>query len=129
MKTFAERFNEAIKLRNVKQAWVAKKTGIAPGTISNWSCGKYSPKEENLRTIAEALNVSEAYLRGYTDDPERLDDSKEQTIYDWLAQGVAGLGEKENKSEDPDEFLIIEKYRTADEKTRKAVRVLLGVEE
>ena len=126
MKTFAERFNEAMKLRNVNQAWVAKETSIAPGTISNWSCGKYSPKEDNLRIIAEALNVSESYLRGYTESPERLDDSDMQSFMELFNdQTYKATHPVALSSEDYD---VIIAYQKSDEKTRKAVRIMLGVE-
>lgn len=75
MKNFTDRFNEALALRGMKQIDIARKTGIAPGTISNYAVGKYAPKDDKLTAIAEALGVSEAYLCGYSDDPAPTGDA------------------------------------------------------
>ena len=37
---------------------VAKRTGIAPATISNWKTGNYKPKLEKLILIADLFGVT-----------------------------------------------------------------------
>lgn len=65
MKDFADRLNEALKMRNMKQKDLARITGIDKGTISNYCKAKYQPKIEKRRIIAQALNVSPAWLSGF----------------------------------------------------------------
>ena len=64
MKTFAERFNNVLAEKKIRQIDVSNRTGIAPGTISNYAQGKYEPKGLNLEKIARELDVNEAWLAG-----------------------------------------------------------------
>lgn len=41
-------------------------------TIYNWINGKHSPKYNNLKTVAEVLNTTPAYLMGETDDVDKI---------------------------------------------------------
>lgn len=65
MEKFYKRFSLAMREKGLKQADIAELTGIAPGTISNYAVGKYSPKGMNLEKIAMALDVNDAWLAGY----------------------------------------------------------------
>lgn len=54
------------KLRNekgVKDADVAKATGITKSTFSDWKNGRSKPKDEKLLKIAEYFDVTLDYLR------------------------------------------------------------------
>ncbi len=64
MKSFKDRFNEALKLKNTTCAQIAQKTGIYESTLSNYKKGKYAPKQDKLELIARALNVSIPWLMG-----------------------------------------------------------------
>ena len=73
METFSSRFQKALELRNMKQADIVEKTGIGKSSISTYLNGEYEPKQRNIYKIAKALDVSEAWLMGYTDNMERQD--------------------------------------------------------
>lgn len=73
MATTSERMREALELRNMKQADLAEKTGIGKSSISTYISGSYQPKQKNLHKIANALNVSEAWLMGLNVPMEKED--------------------------------------------------------
>lgn len=60
-----DRIKEALEIRGMKQAELAEKTGIDKGQLSSYLSGRYKPKQANLRLIANALSVDEAWLMGY----------------------------------------------------------------
>lgn len=114
---FGKKLRQIMEEKNIRQADLVQRTGIHHGTITNYYKGLYMPRGEKLTKIANALNVSEAYLCGYSDEAA-LDN-----YLDNLSEGTAGI-----LVSDPEETAVIQEYRKADEKTRKAVRVLLGLE-
>ena len=60
MESFKDRFEIALKEKHMTQAYISEKTGIAHGTISNYVRGKYAPKSDKRKMIAEVLRVNEA---------------------------------------------------------------------
>lgn len=64
MDTFAQRFSQALKLRNMSAAELSRKIGVNQGTISSYQKGAYEPKQRRVEIIANALNVSIAWLMG-----------------------------------------------------------------
>lgn len=48
--------------KGLKNADVARATGISDMTLSDWKRGKSVPKSDKIRKIAEYLNVSVDYL-------------------------------------------------------------------
>lgn len=64
MATTAERIQEGMTLRNLKQADLVERTGISKGALSSYLSGRYTPKQNNIYLISKALNVSEAWLMG-----------------------------------------------------------------
>ena len=73
--TFSIRFKKCLKVKNRKQAELARSTKITPSSISDWSKGKYTPKRDKLQIIAEYLSVNPAWLMGESDimDVEIMD--------------------------------------------------------
>lgn len=55
----------------MKQADLVEKTKINKKSLSSYISGKYTPKQNNIYLIAEALNVNEAWLMGYDVPMER----------------------------------------------------------
>lgn len=66
-----DRIKEALELREMKQSELAEKTGIDKGQMSSYLAGRYNPKQNNLRLIADALSVDEAWLMGFDVPMER----------------------------------------------------------
>ena len=63
--TTAERLQEAMRLARIKQADLARLSGISKGGISNYVTGRYEPKSDIISKLASALNCSEMWLWGY----------------------------------------------------------------
>lgn len=49
--------------KGVKDATVARETGIGKSTFSDWKTGRSVPKDEKLQKIADYFGVSPYYLR------------------------------------------------------------------
>ena len=67
----SDRLKEAMYATNIKQAELARLTGISKGGISNYVTGRYEPKSDIISKLAAALNVSEMWLWGYDVPMER----------------------------------------------------------
>ena len=65
---FFNNFTKLAKQNGTSVNAVAKKLGIASGTITAWKNGS-EPKQSNIKKIADYFNVSADYLLGRTDDP------------------------------------------------------------
>ena len=77
--TFANRFQKAINLNNIKPIDLSLSTGIDKSVISSYLSGRYKPGEENLSILAKKLDVSEAWLQGY-DVPIKITESNNKKI-------------------------------------------------
>lgn len=69
---FIQRLNALLIERGMKQADLAKLSGIRASSISDWLAGKYAPKQDKIDALAKALNVSPAWLIGYGEDKEAI---------------------------------------------------------
>jgi len=69
VKTFSDRLKAMRETRGMSQADLAKKTRLQPTAISHFETGARSPSFDNLRRLADALNVSTDYLIGRSDEP------------------------------------------------------------
>ena len=63
--TVSERLQKIMTERNIKQADLARATGISRGAISNYVLGRYEPKADIIGKLASALNCSATWLWGY----------------------------------------------------------------
>ena len=68
MASFKERLEEALRLREMSPAELAKKTGIGEGAISQYRKGAYKASQRNLEKIASALSVSIPWLMGVSNE-------------------------------------------------------------
>ena len=67
----AIRLKKALAIRNMKQAELAEMTGIPKSAISHYISGSFEPKQDRIYLMAQALNVSEAWLMGLDVPMER----------------------------------------------------------
>lgn len=66
-----ERYAKIRDFRGLTDYKVTKLTGIkGTATISNWKNGKYTPKDDKMQDIADALEVDKDYLTGESDQTE-----------------------------------------------------------
>ena len=98
MTTFKDRLNEALILRNMKPAELAKISKINEGAISQYRKGAYKANQPNLEKLAKALNVSIPWLLGgdvpLTDyiKNTNIDFSKFENIFSLEIKQVPMLG-------------------------------------
>lgn len=88
MKSFSERLDEALRLRHISAAELSRKLGLYEGTISNYRAGRYQARQERIEEIANALNVSVAWLMG-ADVP--VVEKKKPTMIPVLGSVRAGI--------------------------------------
>jgi transcriptional regulator with XRE-family HTH domain len=66
---FSTRLRAAREMRKLSQGDLAEKTGFQPSAISHFETGARSPSFDNLKRLADALNVTTDYLVGRTEEP------------------------------------------------------------
>ena len=71
MATFKDRLEEALSIRNMKPADLAKISGISEGAISQYRNGGYKATQRNLEKLSKALGVAIPWLMGYNVPIER----------------------------------------------------------
>ena len=63
-----EIFEELLHKKGVKIADVVKATGMTPATIYDWKAGRYRPKDDKRKMIADYFGVTLEYLDTGKDD-------------------------------------------------------------
>ena len=71
--TTSERLQTILSKKQMKQADLARATGISRGAISNYVLGRYEPKSDIVQKLANTLNCSEMWLWGYDVPMEKAD--------------------------------------------------------
>lgn len=61
--TAYERYCEIRNRLGYKDSDVVKATGVTKSTFSDWKAGKYIPKDEKMKKIADFLGVTSDYIR------------------------------------------------------------------
>lgn len=74
------RLQEIMNKKQLKQADLARMTGISRGAISNYVLGRYEPKSDVISKFAKSLNCSEIWLWGYDVPMERASTKATNTI-------------------------------------------------
>ena len=84
--TFQNRLIEGMRIRNMSQAELARRTGMSRGRINHYTTGLYEAKQDGVYLIAKALGVSEAWLMGYDVpmEPARAEDHDDNGESDLL---------------------------------------------
>lgn len=65
---FPERLRTARELRKLNQGELAQRSGLQDSAISHFETGTRKPSFDNLRRLADALDVTTDYLLGRTAD-------------------------------------------------------------
>lgn len=66
---FPERLRAARSLHGWNQAELAKRAGLPPSSIAHFETKKRKPSFDNLRRLADALEVTTDFLLGRVDNP------------------------------------------------------------
>lgn len=64
MSVFSDRMREAMNYKNINQTELCRITGIPKSAVSQYLSGNFKPKQDRIFLIANALDVSEAWLLG-----------------------------------------------------------------
>jgi len=68
---FAERLKHAReRLRKLSQSELAERARLQPAAVSHCETGERKPSFDNLRRLADALEVTTDYLLGRSDEPK-----------------------------------------------------------
>lgn len=71
-----DRLREALDLRQMRAVDLTEKAGVPKSAVSFYLAGKSKPKADRLYKIAQALDISEAWLLGYDVPMARSEESK-----------------------------------------------------
>lgn len=63
--TFQERLNRAMSEKSIRAVDLSAASGVSESMLSCYRSGRYEATQVNLQKLAEALNVSIAWLMGY----------------------------------------------------------------
>lgn len=115
--TIAQRLKEALQIAGKKQADLVRETGLDRGSISSYLSGKYEPKQKAIYKLAQALNVSEAWLLGYDVPMARTSDQKKN---DQLAKLIVKM------RTDSDFYNTVVALASLNEKQYRGVKQLIA---
>ena len=107
----SDRLKEAMRISNIKQADLARLTGISKGGISNYVTGRYEPKSDIISKMAAALNVSEMWLWGYDVPMERKNEISPTEPE--LSEGEKVLLDLFNRVPEDQQQLVLQMIRAA----------------
>lgn len=66
---FPQRLRDARQLRDLNQEGLAQLSGLQASAVSHFETGGRKPSFDNLKRLADALDVTTDYLLGRVDDP------------------------------------------------------------
>ena len=78
--TFSQRLRLALEKQNMRQVELCRKTNIGKSAMSQYIGGAFLPKHDKLVAIANALDVSEAWLMGHDEYISTSDDKNEMQV-------------------------------------------------
>lgn len=108
----SERLQEAMRYAHMKQADLARATGLSKGGISNYVTGRYEPKSDIISKLAMALGVSEMWLWGY-DVPMERSVKKDSPSEDSLSEGEKMLLDLFRRVPEEQQQLVLQMIRVA----------------
>lgn len=116
IETLANRLREAMQAADKRQADLMRETGLDRGAISSYLSGKYEPKQKAIYKLAQALDVSEAWLLGYDVPMQRSMESRKN---DLLSELVVKM------RRDSSFFDVVAKLAQVDAAQRETISSLL----
>ena len=116
-KEIKDRLREGMERRGFRAVDLVERTGIPKGTISYYLTGHTKPKADRLYLLAQALDVSEAWLLGYDVPMQRSPESKKN---DQLAELIVRM------RTDADFFETVAALAALDETKYRGVKQLLN---
>ena len=127
MKIDNTRVKNALRKKGISLSELARRIGTDRSNIYHYLRGDYDPKIEKVEAIAEALDVSVAYLTGMTDDPAPTGDPGLDDFLDRFIRSTQP-GSFGPVSVSPEDLELLAAFHEADPRIQSAVRRLLDLE-
>lgn len=131
--TCAERIKKALYIKGMKQSDICRLTKIPKSALSQYISGAFEPKQDRIYLMAQALNVSEAWLMGLDVPMERKNPSSDKVSEPDLTEGEKLWLELYNRVSDDTRDILIKMMLSFDcipeDKQKLAlqmIRVALG---
>lgn len=80
---FPEILRKTREAKGLSQAELAEKAGMQPSAISHFEAGRRAPSFDNLKRLADALNVTIDFLLGRQREPQPAGPVAEQLFRDF----------------------------------------------
>lgn len=77
---FSKRLKQTMNTINITQSQLCELTGIPKSAMSQYVSGAFTPKQERIRLIAKALNVSELWLLGFDNTSVAVNELAKQIV-------------------------------------------------
>ena len=110
--TCAERIKKALYIKGMKQSDLCRLTKIPKSALSQYISGAFEPKQDRIYLMAQALNVSEAWLMGL-DVPMERQVKKTSPSEPDLSEGEKMLLELFRRVPEDQQTLVLQMIRVA----------------
>ena len=110
--TCAERIKKALYVKGMRQSDLCRLTKIPKSALSQYISGAFEPKQDRIYLMAQALNVSEAWLMGLDVPMERQAKKDPPTEAD-LSEGEKMLLELFRRVPEEQQTLVLQMIRAA----------------
>ena len=110
--TCAERIKKALYIKGMKQSDLCRLTKIPKSALSQYISGAFEPKQDRIYLMAQALNVSEAWLMGL-DVPMERQVKKVSPSESDLSEGEKMLLELFRRVPEDQQTLVLQMIRVA----------------
>ena len=110
--TCAERIKKALYIKGMKQSDLCRLTQIPKSALSQYISGAFEPKQDRIYLMAQALNVSEAWLMGL-DVPMERQVKKVSPSEPSLTEGEKMLLELFRRVPEDQQTLVLQMIRVA----------------
>lgn len=111
--TCAERIKKALYIKGMKQSDLCRLTKIPKSALSQYISGAFEPKQDRIYLMAQALNVSEAWLMGLDVPMERKNPSSDKVAEPDLTEGEQILLELFRRVPEDQQKLVLQMIRAA----------------
>ena len=96
---FSKRLKSAMDENNITLTELSNKTGIGKSSISDWISGKYEAKQDKVFLLAQALDVNESWLMGWSEGklkgiPKLIEDFSTEELLGELRRRVGEKNEE-----------------------------------
>lgn len=98
-------FEQLMKREGMTISEVGRATGISPSTFTDWRAGRYTPKADKIKKIADFFGVSVEYLTTGKDTPKESASGKTYYFSDETAAAAQEM------FDDPDIHALMDAAR------------------